>query len=42
MYCLQQAKQKNRDYTNVKTVKLLCALTGISKPTIHGKITEVM
>jgi len=42
MYCLQQAQQNKTDYTNVTTVMLLCALMGISKPTIHKKITEVM
>jgi hypothetical protein len=42
MYCVQQAQQKNRDYTNVENVMLLCALMGILKPTIKGKITEIM
>jgi len=33
---------EERLYTNVKTVMLLCALMGVLKPTIQGKICEVM
>jgi hypothetical protein len=34
--------KEERLYTTVKTVMLLCALMGVSKPTIQGKICELM
>jgi hypothetical protein len=35
-------KKEEKLYTTVKAVKLLCMLMGVSKPTIQGKISEVI